>query len=79
MDKIFKFLRKRNKKERIRLMAVVDLIARNDLDNTDIKKLIGYGNLYRIRIGRLRIIFEKSKKGNIVIKIDEKDDQTYKF
>ena len=60
-------------------MAVVDMIAKNDLDNTDIKKLTGYENLYRIRIGRFRIIFEKSKKGNIVIKIDEKDDQTYKF
>lgn len=79
MDKIFKFLKKRNKKERIHLMAAADLIVGNDLNNTDIKKLIGYENLYRIRIGKFRIIFKKSKKRNIVIKIDEKDDQTYKF
>ncbi len=79
MDKIFKFLRKRRKKERLLLMAAIDLIERGQLEHLDIKKLTGFDKYYRVRVGKFRIIFEKIPQKNQIIKVDEKDDQTYKF
>ena len=79
MDKIFKFLRKRTARERQILTATVGRIANNQLDGLDIKKLAGFKNRYRVRVGRFRIIFDKERAGNLVIRIDEKDDRTYKF
>ena len=79
MEKIFKFLRKRRKKERLLLMAAIDLIERNQLENFDLKKLSGFDKRYRARVGKFRIVFEKMNGVNHVIKVDEKDDRTYKF
>lgn len=77
MDKIFKFLQKRNKDERLKLLAVIRLISENNLENLDIKKLKGSENIFRVRVGRFRVIFEKSKKENIICSIAKRDDQTY--
>ena len=79
MEKIFKFLRKRRKKERLLLMAAIDLIERNQLENFDLKKLSGFDKRYRARVGKFRIVFEKMNGVNHVIKVAEKDDRTYKF
>ena len=78
MDKIFKFLNKRTKAERLKLMAVVSLIAKNELIDLDVKKLKGSPNIFRVRIGDFRIIFLRDKKENIIQSIAKRDDRTYK-
>ncbi|OGJ47831.1 hypothetical protein A2344_01555 [Candidatus Peregrinibacteria bacterium RIFOXYB12_FULL_41_12] len=70
MDKIEKFLAKLTLKER---EIVSDLILRaisGDLDGCDVKKLKGFGRLYRIRKGKIRVIFEKNISGNKVVNVD---------
>lgn len=79
MDKIFKFLRKRNNKERLLIMATVTLIVNRRTKNLDIKKLKGRKNVFRVRVSNFRILYKKSKPKNIIIKINERDDQTYKI
>jgi len=45
-----------------------------------VKKVSGFTNTYRVRIGDLRIIYELQPKEQIitVLKIDRKDDSIYK-
>ena len=43
-----------------------DLLA-GRLENLDVKKMIGYRNLFRLRVGRIRILFRIIEdKGEIV-------------
>lgn len=79
MDKIFKFLRKRTKKERLLLMALVDLIVQKKTESLDIKKLTGYDNLFRVRSGKFRVIFKMGQDESVIVKIDERDEQTYRL
>lgn len=66
MEKYVKFLRKLPGFLQNRLLATVNKIASNDLKNLDIKSLTGEGNFYRCRVGKIRIIFEKKEKHNII-------------
>lgn len=78
MNKIAKFLQKRTKEERLKLLTVIRLIAENNLHNLDIKKLKSSDNIFRVRFGKFRIIFERDVKKNIVKSIAKRDDQTYR-
>jgi len=46
--------------------------AINALPAGDIKKLTGYKNMYRLRVGDFRILFEKDGDKYHVIKIDNR-------
>lgn len=48
-----KFLRKQNKSTQERLMRAIKQLP----NGTDIKKLQGYDNLYRTRVGNMRILY----------------------
>ena len=77
MDKIDKFARKLKKDEALRFINVIDLVRFNHLSGLDIKKLKGENNLYRVRIGRIRIRFLKTDQGNSIVKVGFRDDNTY--
>lgn len=49
-------------------------------DEYDLKKLKGQENVYRIRIGKYRVIYEvrNNELVILIIKIDLKSDNTYK-
>lgn len=77
MNKLDKFLCKLDKKTRIIVEKVVTLITLGNFSILDIKKLRGSQNRYRIRVSKIRIIFEQTKNGNNIIDISFRDDNTY--
>jgi hypothetical protein len=69
MDKIEKFLRQLNKKERQYLIGVLlPKIAVLELSGLDVKKIQGYP-IWRVRSGRLRILFIKQGKKSVLVRI----------
>lgn len=62
VNKIDKALLKLSKKEQIELRKLFLLIKNGDVFDLDIKKLKDRQDIYRIRKGLMRIIFQKIKK-----------------
>jgi mRNA-degrading endonuclease RelE of RelBE toxin-antitoxin system len=77
-DKIQKLLKKLKPKE---LDVVKLLLLRLKLDDTeglDIKQLKGHSDLYRVRKGQIRIVFRKSGDEILIVRIDRRNEKTYK-
>jgi len=77
MDKISKFLKKLNKHELEAVLLVLSQIERDYTKVPGILKLTGYKNLYRVRVGRYRIIFKISNLSSVVLKISKRNENTY--
>ncbi len=76
MDRNQKFIKKLSAKENHKVRDVVKQILSGNFIGLDIKKLRGLDGLYRVRIGRIRIIFHAGEQ--VVIKqISSRDDNTY--
>ncbi len=74
MDKIAKFLKQLTKKERDHLKNEIFLKVKNlDTKGLNIKKIKGYP-LWRIRYGRIRILFAKINDQGILVKIGFRKD-----
>lgn len=79
MDKIEKALQRFTPKERESIEEILRALAANDTRNIDVRKLRGYGNIFRVRKGSLRIIYRKDAKEEIfVLAIERRDENTYK-
>lgn len=75
MDRIYKFLSMLSPHERDLILLILEDIQKNSISLYDIKKLIGYLDMYRIRKGKIRIVYRKNTKEddrsiNMVISID---------
>jgi len=70
MDRIEKFLRKLEKKMTLQLMQVLTNIVLLKLAKYDVKKMHGHENLFRIRLGKIRIIFKKEDQEGVTIDIN---------
>lgn len=77
-DKIQKILAKLTAKERDTVKLLVLRIKLDDTDGLDIKHLAGHKDLFRVRKGRLRILYEKNSKQFMIRKIDRRNESTYK-
>ena len=78
-DRVTKFLRKLSAKELAKVSECKERILVNDLSGMKIKKLTGRDDLFRAKLGRIRIIFRKIDEARCEIKkIDFRDDQTYR-
>ncbi len=78
MNKIDKYLDKLLPKERSSILEIMAKIEGGDTDNLDIKKLKGYNNYYRARVGKTRILFFFDTNGHPRLdKIVRRDDNTY--
>jgi len=77
MDKIEKLLRKLSEQERERLENVLAQLLSGDTTSLDIKKLKGVDDIYRVRIGTLRIIFKKQKSNMFILEVSRRDEGTY--
>jgi mRNA-degrading endonuclease RelE of RelBE toxin-antitoxin system len=78
MDKITKFLKRLTKKERERVMqAMVDIIA-DELAGYDQKKMKGHANVYRVRVGDIRIVYLELNNKRRILLVTRRDDTTYR-
>ena len=80
MDRISKFLNKLSQKELTVVKDVLEKIKKGEMENFDMKKLKGADNFFRIRKGDIRIIYRINEKEEIILlNIERKNDNTYKF
>ena len=77
MDKISKALKKLTAKERSELKIILTRIKSGKFDGFDIKKLKGEDNIFRIRKGKLRIIFIKKDDKISLLAIERRSNNTY--
>lgn len=74
MDKIEKFLLKLTRKERGVLSGILSDIRVLRLEHYDMKPLKGQKKLFRIRKGKIRIIFAKGRETGILVNIGYRKD-----
>ena len=73
-------LRKFSLKERVEIQHLVEKIIGRQFVGLDLKKLKGLRNIFRIRKGKIRIIFElKSDQGPYILAVERRREDTYKF
>jgi mRNA-degrading endonuclease RelE of RelBE toxin-antitoxin system len=74
MDKINKFLQKLTKRERSTIMKILVDIQNLKLDNYDIKALEGFKGFFRLRKGKIRIVFTKDNNKAFIVNIAYRKD-----
>lgn len=79
MPNLEKLLRKFSKKERAELGRIIEKIIHRDLKSLDCKKLKGFGDLFRVRKGKIRIIFKVIGKESHILNIERRRENTYNF
>ncbi len=78
-DQVKKFLARLNRKEFELVEALLLDIRNGELGHLDCKPLKGVKHTFRVRKGRLRVIFSRGTSGTIKIRqISYRDEQTYK-
>ena len=70
MDKIEKFLRKIDRKQRERLLKVIAQLANNDILTLNIVPMKGFKNCYRCHVGDMRILFMSAAGKNVIYDIE---------
>lgn len=79
MDKISKILAKLRPRERVWVDRAIVLIRMGQVSKFDIKKLKGFDNIFRVRKGRVRIIYKMDKSYFVIIDVQVRSDTTYNF
>ena len=75
MTKAFeKYFRRLSKSDRDRILKVIIQIRDLELKGLDIKKMKGVSDVYRVRIGKFRIVFQKTEHGGEILGIDTRGD-----
>jgi mRNA-degrading endonuclease RelE of RelBE toxin-antitoxin system len=77
-DKIKKILAKLSPKERETIQLLILRIKLNDTVDLDIKHLKDHNNLFRVKKGSIRIVYERNKTNIKVIRIDRCNEKTCK-
>ncbi len=80
MDKIEKALNKLSDKERKSIKIILNQLFAGRFHGFDIKKLKGRNDIFRLRKGRIRIIYRVDNKDDIyLLSIERRSDTTYNF
>jgi mRNA-degrading endonuclease RelE of RelBE toxin-antitoxin system len=78
MDKINKALKKLTAEERETAKAILAKIDQGNFGTLNIKKLKGRQDIYRVRQGRIRIIYKINVDKKIfILTLGRKNDNTY--
>ena len=79
MPNLKKLLSRFEKVERIILENLIERILSLNLQNLDVKKLKGYQNVFRVRKGKFRIIYQLAEQKEIqILTIERRSETTYK-
>lgn len=78
MDKISKALKRLSVKERASVKKILLLVSAGNLETLHIKKLRGRKDIFRVRKGKLRLIYRLEKSGNMfILAIERRSERTY--
>lgn len=78
MNKTEKLLQKLNASTRGQIeMALLRLYA-GELEGLDIKKIKGSTEIYRLRVGKYRVIYKQLNGRNELVEISLRNEKTYK-
>jgi len=69
-----KLLKKLPKNLRLKLIDVIDKLASNELENLDINPLSDHYQVYRCRVGKIRVIFRKMGDRNFIMDMGFRGD-----
>lgn len=78
MDQISKALKKLSVAERKKIKLTVTKLKSGSFSGLDIKKLKDRSDIYRLRIGNIRILFRRTETDVLVLKIARRNEKTYK-
>ena len=78
MDRNQKFLRLLTQKEFDSVQVVIEAIVLGDTSALVSKKLTGYPNLYRVRLGSIRVIYVVHLDYNEILVVGRRNEKTYK-
>lgn len=78
-DKITKLLAKLSARELKQVREIIHRIISSDISGLDVKKLKGQTNIFRVRRGNLRIIFQKRGDAEPeILQISRRNEKTYR-
>lgn len=78
IDKIKKALKKLMEKERKTMKSILIKIQNGKIQDLDVKKLRGRDDIFRVRKGRVRVVFRKSDESIAILSVERRSDKTYK-
>lgn len=78
MDQISKALKKLSDKDYKKVKLVLLKIKSDNLSGLDIKKLKNTNDIYRVRVGNIRVTYQQTKNKIIVLTIARRNEKTYK-
>lgn len=76
MDKITKFLKRLDKKELAIVYEIIEKLLSHRVTSLDIKKLKGFDDIYRVRVGKIRIIYSQKNNEIKIIEISRRSEKT---
>ena len=79
MPTLKKLLSRFSAEDRKILESLIERVFSLNWENLDIKKLKGYQNVFRLRKGELRIIYQVINKKILIINIARRKENTYKL
>ena len=77
MDKIQKALAKLLDKERKQVKVILEILSLGKINGLDVKKLKGREDIYRVRKGKIRIIYRQKENNINILAIERRSDNTY--
>ena len=78
MDRIEKALRALSDKEKTALRSILARILARDFLGLEVRKLRGYDAIYRVRKGRMRMLYRIERDGAVrILAVERRSDTTY--
>ncbi|MCX6810216.1 MAG: type II toxin-antitoxin system RelE/ParE family toxin [Candidatus Berkelbacteria bacterium] len=78
MDQIQKALAKLSDKERKKIKQALEKLFSGDIKGLNIKKLKDRSDIFRLRVGDLRIIYRMNENKISILAISRRNENTYK-
>lgn len=78
MHRVDKFLARLDAERREKVLAIVERLERGAFSGLDLRKLHGSDDVYRVRVGKVRIKFSMDASGVRILDISFRSENTYK-